>query len=136
MELVAQNMEPPLEVFQDPARDAELAPFCYFLAARYTFKKYKFQFKSLRATDIFFSAQFVLGGDCNAPSLYPKPYGDSMTPADCDQDDASQQAVFFEGELVPHEGVSNILFADGHAGAFTDFDQSKMTWHPAKMQPW
>ena len=134
-----EQLEPWLsgtEVFHDPSREREWAPFSYFLSARYTYSKYQEAYVSLRDADVQFPAQFVLGGDCNQPMLYTTPYGVMELPPDCDQDDATQACVFFEGELVPHDGSSNIFFLDGHAGSFARYERGVMTWHASRMVGW
>lgn len=125
-----------IEVFADPSREREWAPFSYFIAARYTWDKYAKAYVSLRDADVHFASQYVLGGDCNQPSLYVVPYGTAETVPDCDQDDASQPCVFFDGELMPHEGQSNLFFIDGHAATFREYEKSQMTWHATKMVGW
>jgi prepilin-type N-terminal cleavage/methylation domain-containing protein/prepilin-type processing-associated H-X9-DG protein len=124
------------EGFQDPSRDDEFAPFSYFLSARYTFELRKKAYSSLRNHDVLFPDRFVFAGDCNQPMLYPEPYGTALFPPDCDQDDASFPTLFFEGALDPHEGLSNIVFLDGHAKAFSDYAPDEMTWHGRKMTNW
>ncbi len=127
------------EIYQDPARPEEYAPFAYFIAARYTWTRYQQQFSSVTEPVIVFPSSFVMGGDCNFPGLYIEPYG-TQNPAthqpDCDQDDATQPTVFFDGELQPHGGVSNIFFFDGHAAGFEDYDPARMTWAAGDMLPW
>ena len=39
-------------------------------------------------------------------------------------------------ELQPHDGQSNIVFLDGHAKAFSDYNKDEMTWHGRKMTNW
>ena len=134
-ELVRDDLDS-VEVFQDPARRAEEAPFAYFISARYSWLRYARQFTSLRDSDVHFSSQFVLAGDCNQPDLYAKSYGTRDTRPDCDQDDATQPCVFFEGELDPHGGTDNILYFDEHAAGERAFDPSRMTWHGAEMKSW
>jgi len=127
------------EAYHDPSRPVEFAPTSYFIAARYSWDRFQRQFSSVREQQVYFPSMFVMGGDCNFPGLYVSPYGSVEDPArqpDCDLDDASQPAVFFEGELVPHDGKSNIFFFDGHAAAFDQYEPSKMTWHATKMLPW
>ena len=127
------------EVFHDPARPIDVASTSYFISARYAWARYGRQFSSVRDTNIVFPTRFVMGGDCNYPGLYLAPYGSITDPErepDCDQDDASQPCVFFEGELEPHGGASNIYFFDGHAASFTAYDPNAMTWHATKMLPW
>ena len=124
-----------IEGFQDPSRDDEFAPFAYFLSARYTFELRKETYTSLRNHDVFFPDRFVFAGDCNQPMLYPAPYGVVPLPPDCDQDDATFPVVFFGDddqtetlpELQPHDGLSNIVFLDGHAKAFSKYNPDEMT---------
>jgi len=124
------------QVYHDPVRPIEQAPCSYFISARFSWMRYGRRFTSLRDADVQFTSKFVMGGDCNQPSLYPAPYGSAQFLPDCDQDDASQPCVFFDGELVPHDGVDNILFMDGHAAGFKAFDPGRMTWHGTKMRDW
>jgi prepilin-type processing-associated H-X9-DG protein/prepilin-type N-terminal cleavage/methylation domain-containing protein len=127
---------PTAETYQCPARDRGAAPYCYFLSARYTFERLGKQYTSLRQADVQFPAQFVLSDDCNQPELFARPYGAFDGPPDCDQDDATFPPLFFEGELVPHRGKSNILFFDGHSAGFNAFQKDAMTWHGTKMTDW
>jgi prepilin-type processing-associated H-X9-DG protein len=83
-----------------------------------------------------FGSEFVLAGDCNNPALYATPYGTVANQPDCDQDDATQPAVFFTGELNAHNGRNNLLFIDGHSGTFAKFEPGRMTWHGARMVDW
>ena len=127
------------DAYHDPSRPDEYAPTSYFIAARWSWTRYQRQFSSVREPQIYYPSKFVMGGDCNFPGLYLAPYGSVNDPTrqpDCDQDDASQPCVFFEGELVPHDGKSNIFFFDGHAAAFSEYESDKMTWHANKMRPW
>lgn len=127
------------EAYHDPSRPDEYAPTSYFIAARYSWDRYQRQFSSVREQHVYYPSKFVMGGDCNFPGLYVAPYGtvtDTTREPDCDLDDASQPAVFFEGELEPHDGKSNIFFFDGHAASFDEYEPDKMTWHATKMRPW
>jgi len=57
------------EVFQDPSRSRELAPFCYFLQARFTYGQTHAANTSLDAAKVQFPTEFVLAGDCDNPTL-------------------------------------------------------------------
>jgi len=138
------------DVFQDPARPFDEAPFGYFLQARDTWLHTQQQFTSVRMPRVVFSSAFVLTGDCNLPGLYAEPYGTVARAPDCDQDDATGPAVFFGpgftgplgeengyGEsLDPHAGVANLAFLDGHARGAKDYEPGKMTWSSTGMEPW
>jgi len=135
------------EVFSDPSRPRNLAPFCYFLQAKFSYThNYKIgqAFTSLNVSQVQFESEFVLAGDCDNPVLYAQPYGITANEPDCDQDDATQQAVFFPGEFFAHKagrtegssGRTNLLFIDDHAGTFPRFEQPRMTWHAWKLMDW
>lgn len=132
------------EVFRDPARPVGDAPFGYFMQARFVYSFTHAAYTSLRQNQVQFPAQFVWAGDCDNPMLYAAPYGSTANQPDCDQDDASQPAVFFAGELFAHKpggkdqstGRANILFFDGHAATHARFEKELMTWHGSKFQDW
>jgi type II secretory pathway pseudopilin PulG len=132
------------DVYQDPARPKDLAPFCYFLQSRYTFSLYQAEYTSLNRSQVLFDSQFVLSGDCNHPGFYTAPYGTSHGAVDCDEDDGTQPVVFFTGELFAHgrskpgaaSGQTNLLLMDTHAATFTNFDQSRTTWHGRRFSDW
>jgi prepilin-type N-terminal cleavage/methylation domain-containing protein/prepilin-type processing-associated H-X9-DG protein len=109
----------------------------YFLAARYTYLANR---RHLRFSEIRYSSQFVLGGDCTQPILYPPQFGTApMSSDDCDKDDASQQGLVFADEvggLNMHRGGNNVLFGDGHVELVPRFELGRMTYHPRKMQGW
>jgi prepilin-type N-terminal cleavage/methylation domain-containing protein len=131
-----------VEVYRDPARPRDLAPFCYFMQARYTYGEYGRRYTSLEHWKVQFPSAFVLAGDCNNPLQYAAPYGATNSPPDCDQDDADQEAVFVPGGLFAHDvgraggGKSNILFLDDHAAAFDSFEPARMTWHGSRFSDW
>jgi prepilin-type N-terminal cleavage/methylation domain-containing protein len=134
-----------VEMFADPARPKDVAPFAYFLQSRYTSAIYhRAGYTSLNESQVQFTSQFVFVGDCNQANLYPEPYGTSGHAPDCDQDDANQPVVFFDGQRPAHgvkrtgsqQGKTNLLFLDTHAATFTDFDQSLMTWRGREFTNW
>lgn len=124
------------EVHVDPSRPREQAPFNYFLQSRFTYVKAMRAYSSLRTPDVIIGSKFVIAGDCNNPALYAAPYGSGTTVPDCDQDDATQPAAFFPGELSAHKGRTNLVMIDGHACAFTPAMAGSVTWHGAKMVDW
>lgn len=134
-----------VEMFADPARPKDVAPFAYFLQSRYTSAIHnRAGYTSLNESQVQFTSQFVFVGDCNQSNLYPEPYGTSGHAPDCDQDDANQPVVFFEGQRLAHgtkraesqNGKTNLLFLDNHAATFTGFDQSLMTWRGREFTNW
>ncbi len=122
--------------YADPARPRALAPFAYFMQARYSWRLTYRSYSSLRGADVEYSTQFVLLGDCNQPNLYAAPYGTVDAPPDCDQDDATQQAVFFPGERTAHDGYSNVAYLDAHATTSRECEPGSMTWHGRKLVNW
>lgn len=142
MELLMEGLDSK-EAFRDPSRPRDLAPFAYFLQARYTYGRTGAAYTSLNVAQVQFASEFVLAGDCNNPVLYAAPYGTTANGPDCDQDDATQPAVFFAGELFAHKGAregglgrSNLLFIDAHATTFGKYERSRMTWHGSKFVDW
>ncbi|MFO0859903.1 MAG: DUF1559 domain-containing protein [Phycisphaerales bacterium] len=134
-----------LEVYSDPSRPRDLAPFCYFLQARYTSAIYnRAMYTSLHESQVQFTSQFVFVGDSNQMNLYAKPYGNSNNQPDCDPDDANQPVVFFEGQRLAHgikrpesqTGKTNLLFMDIHADTFGGYDPSRMTWRGREFTNW
>jgi prepilin-type N-terminal cleavage/methylation domain-containing protein len=131
-----------VEVYHDPARPRDLAPFCYFMQARYTYGVYQRTYTSLEHWKVQFPSAFVLAGDCNNAFQYAAPYGINSFPPDCDQDDADQEAVFVSGGLFAHGvrrdgvGKSNVLFLDDHAATFGEFEPARMTWHASRFSDW
>lgn len=124
------------EVHSDPSRPRDLAPFCYFMQARYTYVRSRRAYTCLRPHEVSMGSKFVLAGDCNNPRLYASPYGQIDKPPDCDQDDATQPAVFFPGELAVHGARANLVMIDGHACGVTTNMAGGFTWHGAKMIDW
>lgn len=135
-ELIESYVEGSTDVYVDPARRHENASFAYFLSARYVYRQREAEFTSLRQTEVRLPSNFVLCGDCNQPSLFPKPYGTRDLAPDCDKDDATQPCCLFPGELSPHRGDSNIAFLDGHAKAYSVFTPGEMTFHARKLLGW
>jgi prepilin-type N-terminal cleavage/methylation domain-containing protein len=130
------------EAYHDPARPRDLAPFCYFMQARFTWGLYHQRYTSLEHWKVQFPSAFVLAGDCNNPLQYAAPYGVAPFPPDCDQDDADQEAVFVQTAIFAHDvsrsgqGESNVLFLDDHARTFGRYEPSLMTWHAWRFSDW
>lgn len=135
-ELIKDDLDESIEVYRDPARPREHADFAYFLSSRWVYYRTGKLYTSLRRDEVSMPSHFILVADCNQPGLYPKPYGIDDRSPDCDKDDATQPCIFFEGALDPHDGKTNIMFLDGHAGSFAAFDPSVMSYHPRKPRDW
>jgi prepilin-type N-terminal cleavage/methylation domain-containing protein len=109
----------------------------YFLGARYLYVTGR---RSLNHAEIKLSSQFVLGGECTQPILYPPGFGTaSETTDDCDKDDASQYGIPCQGEpggLNMHRTGNNVLFGDYRVELVRHYDPQQMTFNPKKMQAW
>lgn len=134
-----------LDVYADPSRPKDVAPFSYFLQARYTSAIYnRAMYTSLNESQVQFTSAFVFVGDSNQMNLYAKPYGNSNLKPDCDPDDANQPVVFFQGQRLAHgtkraesqTGKTNLLFMDIHAATFADYEPDRMTWRGREFTNW
>ncbi len=115
----------------------------YFLTARYSFSQGR---NAMKLSEIRLSSEFVLGGDCTQPVLYPPGFGTAGNQSDdADKDDATQEAVVFPTHAdgtanfagrVIHGTGNNVLFADNHVGWFERFEPSSMTYHPSERRTW
>ena len=124
-------------VYQDPARKNLGAPFCYFLEANYSYLRDRRAYVAMSLREVQFTSQCVMAGDCNTRLLYDAPYGtNNSTNPDCDQDDATQPTIFFQGELRPHDGAVNIVFFDDHGAAHQQYEPGVLTWSATEMRPW
>jgi prepilin-type N-terminal cleavage/methylation domain-containing protein/prepilin-type processing-associated H-X9-DG protein len=113
---------------------ASFPPQCrmtYFLAARWLAVNDR---HAMQMSEIRFSSEFVLSGDCTSLNFYPPPQGNSRRMnQDCDKSDETSPCLLFwpEPDCFPtHRAGSNVLFADGHVLAFAKFDPRYMTFHP------
>lgn len=131
------------EVYVDKSRP--LTPFAYFLQGRYplalinrsTMPWQPGRPLSVRMPAVFFTTQFVLGGDNMNPLAFPEPYGIALNPPNCDMDDAEFPMCFVgQDELKPHRGTANLLFMDGHVDGFRRYEQGRMTWDGREMRDW
>lgn len=123
-------VSPRSPVYHCPAFPPEVE-ITYFLEARWLQLQGRHE---MQMTEIKRSSEFVLSGDCTAQWIYPQPMGTSgMIDDDCDKSDELQRCLIFwpEPDCLPaHRAGCNVLFADGHVGAFKKFDPSSMTFHP------
>lgn len=92
---------------------------------------------NLQVSEIKYSSEFILSGDCTQPQLYPgtfEPYNTGETLQDSDHDDADSPGILFFGDdqygQNMHRAGNNILFADGHVLPFKHFDPQLMTYDP------
>jgi prepilin-type N-terminal cleavage/methylation domain-containing protein/prepilin-type processing-associated H-X9-DG protein len=133
------------EVYIDKARP--MTPYSYFLQGAYPkallrrqgIEPTPGQPLSMRAPSIFFTSQFVMGGDNMNPIMFPEPYGVALgAPPNCDMDDAEFECAFVGGDdrMKPHKGTVNLLYQDGHAGGTKTFDEGRMTWDGRELRTW
>src|SRR4051812_31342369 len=113
-QLASVFSKPSAQIYNCPSFPEEYR-INYFLAARWSAINKR---SSMKFSDIRLSSQFVLGGDCTHPRLYPQVFGIATeTHDDCDKDDATQEALLFSnqsGGLNIHRAGNNVLFGDGH----------------------
>jgi prepilin-type N-terminal cleavage/methylation domain-containing protein/prepilin-type processing-associated H-X9-DG protein len=135
-QLARYYADPTSQVYNCPSFPEEYR-INYFIAARYSYVNGR---QSIRLSEIRKSTEFVLSGDCTAPSLYPAPYGTAgPSTDDCDKDDATQEGIVFAsqaGGLNVHRKGNNILFGDGHVAIYPRFDPTQMTYSPKRMEAW
>jgi len=117
-------------VYHCPSMPAE-CEMTYFLTARWLELRGR---NEMQLTEIRYSSEFVLSGDCTAQWIYPAPLGTSwQTQNDADKSDEVQPCLMFwpEPDCLPaHRIGCNVLFADTHVAPFQKFDERYMTFHP------
>jgi prepilin-type N-terminal cleavage/methylation domain-containing protein/prepilin-type processing-associated H-X9-DG protein len=110
---------------------ARQSPFNYFNGVRAAFIAAGQQFAALNNSAILFPSAYVLSGD--TLDFYP---------LDADKDDYTQNCV--GGAADPsvtmdwqiHNRGQNILFADGHAKWYRNYDTNEMTFRYDSMHGW
>ncbi len=89
----------------------------YFMGSRGAYVAAGNQRASVNLRSIRFPSAYILSGDCN----YDFGLGDA------DPDNYSQDTLFKE-DLTAHNGLVNVLFADGHVRAYKMFKPADMTY--------
>ena len=77
---------------------------------------------ALRLSLLTAPSKYILAGDITSNTVFPEG-------PDADKDDFTQSPAFAATPVPFHNGKSNVVFADGHCGAFTAFDAQFMTTH-------
>ena len=131
--------------FTRPSTDAYLCPafpednrFNYFLSARYSYLNDR---RNFRFAEIRLGSNYVIGGDCTQPSLYPPAFGlnTGKTIDDADKDDATQPGTVYKGEPNGknlHRTGNNILFGDNHVQLADKPELVDASFHPRRLQTW
>jgi prepilin-type processing-associated H-X9-DG protein len=98
----------------------------YFLSAYAAWDRHGEQ--ATRRAWITRPAEFVLSGDCTNPVFFRPPFGTNQVHSfnDSDIDNADVEAPDWSRPLHLDKNL-NILFSDGHAGAYSDFNPAAMT---------
>ena len=94
--------------------------YSYFQGAHAAYVANNNNFAALQQTRISLPSHYILGGDINRQMF---------DPTDADKDDFSQDPAFSATPSPFHGGHVNLVFADGHTGAFTAFDTNVMNTH-------
>jgi prepilin-type N-terminal cleavage/methylation domain-containing protein/prepilin-type processing-associated H-X9-DG protein len=118
-------------------------PFNYFNGARAAFIRAGAD-AAVNASAIRFPSSYVLGGDtCGIPnSSVGEGPGFTFDPYDADKDDYSQNCVGGPTNGVPYElwqvhyGGQNVLFGDGHAKWYNNYNPYEMTFHYTVIASW
>jgi len=93
----------------------------------------------LMTSDIRYSSEYILGGDCTHARLYCPPFGQSqlyLLTDDCDKDDMLWNCLADFGQeygMWAHPGGNNVLFGDYHVAAYRKFTPSDMTYNPKEL---
>jgi prepilin-type N-terminal cleavage/methylation domain-containing protein/prepilin-type processing-associated H-X9-DG protein len=115
-----------IEIFHCPAYPTEIS-VNYFVAAYSSWVR--FEFRSTRRSQIRFTSEFIMSGDCTNRFFYAPPFGSGVPPhqeVESDLDNASIRCLDWQ-VLVHGDRFNNVLFADNHVSPFKDFNASEMT---------
>lgn len=119
-------------------------PFNYFNGCRAAFIQSGGNDAAVNSTEIKFPAAYVLSGDtCGVPNQsVGEGAGGTFDPLDADKDDYSQNCVGGPTNGVPYElwqvhtHGQNILFGDGHAKWYKNYNALEMTFHYTVIADW
>jgi prepilin-type N-terminal cleavage/methylation domain-containing protein/prepilin-type processing-associated H-X9-DG protein len=95
----------------------EKSPFSYFMGSRAAYVEAGYQRASVSLKRIRLPSLYILSGDANFP----------FEQDDADPDNYSQNTLFGFPSPI-HNGVLNILFADGHVKTYRKFVPAEMTY--------
>ena len=93
----------------------------------------------LMTSDIRYSSEYILSGDCTHARLYCPPFGQSqlyLLTDDCDKDDMLWNCLAYFGQeygMWAHPGGNNVLFGDYHVAAYRKFTPQYMTYNPKQL---
>lgn len=113
------------KVYQCPA-SAVVVPknkyYSYFFGCHAAYAESK-SYEPLKQNKIQFPSKYILAGEISTNELFEGP----LEP---DKDDYSQNPAFAQSPAPFHGGRVALVFADGHAGLFRQFDTASMTvWY-------
>ena len=123
-----QQLEPYLgkdrAIFVCPASHNLLsnnAQYSYFMGCRAAYLANDNQYAPVRLSRLQASSKYFIAGDVAANTVFPS------GATDADKDDYTANPAFTAQTRVFHGRKSNLVFADGHVGAFAKFDRNQMT---------
>jgi len=93
----------------------------------------------LMTSDIRYSSEYILSGDCTHARLYCPPFGQSqlyLLTDDCDKDDMLWNCLAYFGQeygMNAHPAGNNVLFGDYHVACYKKFDPRYMTYNPKQL---
>ncbi|HEY4309306.1 MAG TPA: type II secretion system protein [Pirellulales bacterium] len=131
-QLMPYYVAPDSKLYQCPSFPVEV--ITYFIEGRWESMQGQ---TSIKLGSIKKASEFVISGDCTCKAWYPPPYGTWTQIDQCDKDDANSPCLLFANEpdgLNLHSDGNNVLFSDSHVGAFRQYDPSRMTFNPNRMQ--
>ena len=95
--------------------------YSYFMGCRAAYVANGQQFGAIRLARLQAPSKYIIAGDISANGLF--------TATDADKDDYMNNAPFTPQTRIFHGKNSNLVFADGHVGAYPKFDPKFMTTH-------
>lgn len=94
----------------------------YFMSCRAAYVDHDNQFAPVRLSKAQALSKLLLAGDVVSNTVYP-----NQGATDADKNDAMINPGFATMTKVFHGKKTNLVFADGHIGAFPKFDSTQMT---------
>ncbi len=115
---------PSIEIYTCPSFPTHL-PITYFQTAYAAWGRH--QRRSTLQSWVRHPSAFVMSGDCTNPFFYVPPFGNNPVEArdDADMDNASFPCLDWSNTI--HREKNNVLFADGHVTAYSEFKKTEMT---------
>ncbi len=100
------------------------AQYSYFMGCRAAYVANNKQFAPIRLNRLQVPSKYFIAGDVASNTVFV-----DRGALDADKDDYAQNPAFATMTKPFHNRRSNLVFADGHVGAFPKFDPNLMTVH-------